>query len=589
MSKYKNYLIGALILLVGIGLGWISKPNSKSEINNHSSHSQEMNDPKVTQEKETIWTCAMHPQVRQNEPGLCPICEMDLIPLDNSLSNDDPTILQMSIEAAKLAQVQTTTVGGSVSTDRKSEIKVDGTVELDQSTINSQSTHISGRIESLNVSFEGEYIKSGQKIATIYSTDILAASQELITAGQFENRISGIKDASIQKLKNWKVSDGQIQKILSSGKPIETIDIHADHSGFVLNKKVSLGDYVKQGQSLYTVGQTNRLWLILNVYESDLGKVKVGNKVTVTTPSFGSDKFTTRVSYIEPLLDPMGRTGIIRAEIINTGNKLKPGMLLKGIISGNLSSKDISAVTVPNSAVLWTGKRSVVYVQLPDAEVPSYQYREITIGDQYENQTSVLSGLENGEIVVTHGAFAIDAAAQLNNNMSMMNKNVTMKKDEHGDHVPDYTRETPDIFKDQLDAVVQKYIELKDALVLTDPSTASVAANQVLAITDKVDMMQIKGEAHKYWMEQLEVITAHTTKIKQSTDVEEQRNQFDFLSQGVINALKAFGTRENTYYVLYCPMAKGNQGADWISMEEQIRNPYFGDKMMKCGSVKLIL
>ncbi|MEE9373174.1 MAG: efflux RND transporter periplasmic adaptor subunit [Saprospiraceae bacterium] len=588
MSTYKYYLLGIIILFVGVAIGWISKPNVHTEMQENFDHTGSKIEHSHD-DIEAIWTCSMHPQIRQNELGICPICEMDLIPLDNSLSNDDPTVLQMTETAAKLAQVETTTVGEVSMAYSTSSIKVDGTVELDESSINSQSSHLGGRIESIHVNFEGEYVKAGQKIATIYSTDLLAATQELITAAKFEDKVPGIKDASIQKLKNWKISDRQIQNIFTSGKPIETIDIYADHSGYVLNKKVSLGDYIKTGQTLYTIGKTDRLWLIMNVYESDLGKVRIGQKVTFTTPSLGETKFTANISYIEPLLNPMTRTGVIRAEIANTRKKLKPGMLLKGHIRAISSTAISTSVVVPKSAVLWTGERSVVYVQLPDTEVPSYQYREVTIGDQSGNMISILEGIENGETIVTHGAFAIDAAAQLNNNMSMMNKNVSIKKDEHDDVVPNYTEETPEDFKDQLDALVQEYISLKDALVLTDPNAATIATNELLDQTKKIDMQLLQGEAHMYWMEQLGVITAHAIKITESVDVEEQRNQFDFLSQGMISSLKAFGTRENTYYVLYCPMAKGNQGADWISAEEQIRNPYFGDKMMKCGSVKLAL
>ena len=109
-----------------------------------------------------------------------------------------------------------------------------------------------------------------------------------------------------------------------------------------------------------------------------------------------------------------------------------------------------------------------------------------------------------------------------------------------------------------------------------------------VAIND-IEMTLLKGDAHMYWMEQVNAINSHSEKIKNAEDVEVQRNQFDFLSQAMIKSIRAFGTNDKTYYVQYCPMAKDNQGADWISTEAQIKNPYFGDKMMKCGSVKLEL
>jgi len=294
MKNYKIYILGALLLIGGVAIGWLLKPAMGStSTHDHSSH--DMDDmPSTTMASnnaaEEIWTCSMHPQIRQNEPGICPICEMDLIPLDNSLSNDDPAILMMSAEAAKLAQVETTIVGQvENSSGQNTDILVEGTIEMDERSINAQAAHIGGRIESLQVNFEGEYVKAGQKIATIYSTGLLAASEELLTAVKFEDKVEGIKEASIQKLRNWKISDAQIERILSSGKPIETIDLYADHSGYVLQKKVALGDYVNQGQAL-------------------------------------------RINYIEPLLDPVSRTATVRAETSSKGNQLKPGMLLEGNI-----------------------------------------------------------------------------------------------------------------------------------------------------------------------------------------------------------------------------------------------------------------
>ena len=597
MKNYKQYIIGTLILIGGLAIGWFLKPtttDNQSEVHDHS----QMNGGEQSTTEE-IWTCSMHPQIRQNEPGICPICEMDLIPLDNSMGSDDPTILRMSKESAKLAQIETFVIGGRDSNDENSKfhdgstsIKVDGTVKLDERTIKSQTAHLSGRIETMDVTFEGQYVTKGQKIASLFSTDLLAASQELITAAQYNNRVEGIKEAAIQKLKNWKITDTQIQQILSTNNPIETITVYADHSGYVLNRKLAQGDYVKQGQALYTLGSTSRLWLIFDVFESDLTYVKKGSKVVFTTQSVPNKEFEAKVTYIDPLMNSSSRTATIRAEINNIGNQLKPGMLLKGVItSAKVTSvkSESPSVTVPNTAVLWTGERSVVFVQLPDLEVPTYKYREVEIGNRSGGYTTIVSGLKNGEEIVTHGAFAVDAAAQLNNNMSMMNKNVKVKKDEQSDVVPSYTLDTPKEFKAQLEQSIIKYIDVKNALVDTDQSTASLTAGIFSTSLKEIDMSLLKGDAHMYWMEQLKALDSHAEKIASSEDVEDQRNQFDFLSQAIINAIKAFGTDEKTYYLQHCPMADDNQGADWISAEQQIRNPYFGDKMMKCGSVKLEL
>ena len=594
MKKYLNIIVPIITLIVGLLLGFYVVKTSTNQDFDASSNQQI--DKSASQEIET-WTCSMHPQIRQNEAGICPICEMDLIPLDNSIQNDDPTMLRMSKESAKLAQIETFVVGGSDQQIDKSanqiiELKVDGTIELDERTIKSQTAHLSGRIETMAITFEGQYVTKGQQIASLFSTELLAASQELLTAAQYDDRVDGLQDAATQKLKNWKITDNQIQQILSTGNPIEMITIYADHSGYILSRKLAQGDYVKQGQALYTTASTSSVWLIFDVFESDLAEVKKGSKVLFTTPSIPNKEFKTKVTYINPILNSSTRTAKVRAEIYNSGNLLKPGMLLNGVITSTKLSAGKNAgnpVTVPNTAVLWTGSRSVVFVQVPDVEVPTYQYREVEIGTRSSKYTTLVSGLNDGEEVVTHGAFAVDAASQLNNNMSMMNKNVKVKTDDQGESGPTFLDETPSEFKAQLDQSIIKYLDLKNALVDTDQGNASQTAVVFKKSLKEVDMSLLKGDAHMYWMDQLKALDSHAEKIVDDKDVEAQRNQFDFLSQAMINAVKAFGTDEKTYYVQYCPMANDNQGADWLSLEKEIRNPYFGDKMMKCGSVKLEL
>jgi len=201
----------------------------------------------------------------------------------------------------------------------------------------------------------------------------------------------------------------------------------------------------------------------------------------------------------------------------------------------------------------------------------------------------VLDGLEVGEEVVTYGSFTIDAAAQLNNQASMMNRNIQVKNENSLTMLPDYTETTPLQFKEQLADVSTAYILLKDALVATDSKQAINASEKLEEMISKVDMSLIKSDAHLYWMQQLEAIQGHNKKVNFSKSIEEQRNQFDFLSQALIKAVKVFGIPKDTLYIQHCPMANNNEGADWISDEEEIRNPYFGDKMMSCGLVKVTI
>lgn len=306
-----------------------------------------------------------------------------------------------------------------------------------------------------------------------------------------------------------------------------------------------------------------------------------------TTSSLPGRTFTASISFIDPLIDAGTRVATARAEIANPGGVLKPEMFVRGQVMPTRKTTT-EQLSIPRSAVLWTGKRSVVYVEIPDTEVPSYQYREVSLGDRLGDRYIIAEGLQAGEKVVVNGAFVIDAAAQLNNQASMMNKKVLVSGRESGSMavmVPDYQRQAPVAFKEQIGDLALAYLSLKDDFVQTDPTAVRTAAQAFLKKLDQVDMKLLKGEAYHYWMEQLQALSAHAGNLPDLTDIEEQRRQFDFLSQAMIHTVKAFGAAGKALYVQHCPMAFDNAGADWISDEETIRNPYFGDKMMKCGTV----
>ncbi len=560
----------------GLAIGYfvLNKPTTPSS-EQHDLNSVEMK----SVEEEQIWTCSMHPQVRQNEPGLCPICEMDLIPLEANTSND-PLVLQMTKEAIKLASIQTTFVGQSESSGGKT-IRMTGKVQADERLASSQVAHVPGRIEKLYVTYTGEQVVKGQKLADLYSPDLISAQRELLEALKLSDLNPGLVDAARNKLRFWKIGDQEIKAVEKSGIVQETFPLHADETGIVTNRKVSVGDYVRQGESIFEMMNLNKVWVLFDAYEEDLASIKIGDKIEFTTPSIPQRKFSTRITFIDPVINPNTRVASLRTEVSNTSGKLKPEMLVYGTLTQYKSSKN--QLTVPKSAVMWTGTRSVVYIKLPDMAIPSFQYREIEIGEALGNSYQLVSGIEEGEEIVVNGSFTIDAAAQLNNQASMMNKNVMVKGMDHTEHLPDFTDSTPSEFKQQLSKVSKSYIMLKDAMVLTDAAKASEVSAGFDESLANVDMSLVKGEAHMYWMEQLKSLQSHSNQIIGLKDIEEQRKQFDFLSQILIKSIKVFGTDADTFFVQHCPMAFDNKGADWISTETEIRNPYFGDKMMKCG------
>lgn len=535
----------------------------------------------TTQADVSIWTCSMHPQIRQNEPGLCPICEMDLITLESN-SSDNPLVLEMSESAVALANIQTTVIG-STSAGIKKPITLNGRIKQDERRISSQVSHVPGRIEKLYVSFTGEEVEKGQKLAEVYSPKLITAQRELIEASKMAEN-NALLEAARNKLRYWKIPEQTIKEIETSGASREMFPVYATESGVVSKRKVSTGDHIESGGILFELINLERLWVLFEVYEKDLANIKLGQQIDFTSNSYPSKKFSSRISFIDPVIDPQTRVAKVRTDISNKGGILKPEMFVTGTLSASKNNTKTEKLSVPKSAVMWTGKKSVAYVKLKETEIPSFEYREIELGEAIGDRYMVISGLEQGDEVVSNGSFVIDAAAQLNNQASMMNRDIGIKKEAVG--LPDFSAETPSEFKSQLHNLAKSYLVIKDALVASDSELSNNAIPSFLESLENVDMSLVKDEAHMFWMEQLDILNAHIEKLSETTDIEVQRKQFEFISEALITSIKAFGLDTGKLYVQYCPMAFNNRGAAWLSNQEQIRNPYFGDKMLKCGVVK---
>lgn len=571
-------VFGALI--IGLGAGYLLFGNKQNNPATSNVHDHPTATTSVAGEDQ-IWTCSMHPNIRQNEPGDCPICGMDLIMHDETSSND-PLILEMTQEAVKLANIETTVIGATGTFEKS--FTLSGVIKADERLAASQVAHIPGRIEKLFVTFTGEQVRQGQKLATLYAPELVTAQQELLEALKVQDINADLVDAARKKLAFWKIPAEQVQAIEASGQIQETFTILADASGIVTNRRVAVGDYIKQGEVLFDIVSLNRVWVLFDAYEEDLASIEVGDRIEFTTPAIPNRTFSTRITFIDPVINPTTRVASLRGELRNTGKLLKPEMFVRGKLQAQFS--DTEQLLVPKSAILWTGPRSVAYVKIPNTTIPSFQFREVNLGERVGENYLVESGLEPGEEVVTYGNFAIDAAAQLNNQVSMMNKNVLLKGADHSPSLPDFTQNTPTAFKKQLFELTQSYLALKDALVATDPTQAINSAKEMLKKLAQIDESLETNDAQRYWTEQRNALQTYGQQILALENVEAQRKQFDFISQALINAIKVFGIPNDTFYVQHCPMAFDNVGADWISDVEEIRNPYFGDQMLTCGLVQ---
>jgi Cu(I)/Ag(I) efflux system membrane fusion protein len=423
----QKIIIIAITLIVGVFLGWlVFHPSRKTEV--QPDHSTE-------DVQGTIWTCSMHPQIRMPEPGKCPICGMDLIPLVQSTSpSTDPGSIHLTPEAAQLANVLTTVVSRQRPVK---EVRLYGKVQADERLLQSQVSYVPGRLERLAVNFTGESVVKGQVLAQIYSPELINSQQELLEAAKTKQTQPAIYEAAKEKLRQWQLTDNQITAIEESGSVQNTIDVVSNTNGIVTSRRVNNGDYVSQGTVLFDVADLSKVWVMFDAYESDLQFLRKGEKISFTFQALPGEDFTANIIFIDPVIDPVTRVAKVRVETGNQSGKLKPEMFATGIVSSSLE-KFQNGIIIPHSAVLWTGKRSIVYVKQPDANEPVYKLREIELGPDLGESYVIISGLSEGEEIVTSGTFSVDAAAQLAGKPSMMNPRAEKTTEMPGMNMPNH-------------------------------------------------------------------------------------------------------------------------------------------------------
>ena len=586
MKKYRFYL-GTL--LVGLFLGWLVFGNLSNENTMHK-HIE-------IADKNERWTCSMHPQILSEAPGDCPICGMDLIPAETRAEGLLADQFKLTANAMALANIETSIVGSGKAEDN--EIQLSGKIAENEATNVVQVSYFSGRIETLAIGFIGEEVFKGQLLATMYSPELYAAQQELITALSLKDTQPALYKAVRTKLKLWKLSESQINKIEMSGKIQENFPIYATVSGTVSEKLVAEGAAIKKGQPLFKIANLETVWASFDVYENQINRFKKGQEITITTNAAPNNLYKSKVAFIDPILNTSTRTVTLRAVLPNKEGMFKPGMFVEGEIK-TINSKATEVIAIPSSAVLWTGKRSVVYIKATINE-SVFEIREITLGNKNGSTYEVLSGLKNGDEIVTNGTFTVDAAAQLQGKKSMMNKKGGIAITGHEGHVAmngsvnkdtknnSVRLEVSKEFQKQLNEVFIKYIALKDAFVKEESNNIISQSEKIGAILSKVDIKLLENkEAQTFWMSLEKQLRVAVSSILKTTAIKEQRNHFKQVSASLIEALQVFGVNEKVF-VAFCPMADSNKGAYWLSIEKKVINPYFGNKMLTCGEVKQVI
>ena len=416
---------------------------------------------------ETIWTCSMHPQIQLPESGQCPICFMDLIEVQIESSANRTSLRQISFDsrARKLAEVEVQAVKHG---NAETEIRMVGKVDYDETRVGTITSWVNGRIDKLFVDYTGSRVRRGQPMVKIYSPELITAQAELIQAsvalkrtGESGNEIirktaGRTLAASREKLRLLGLSNKQLQAIEKQGKPTDHITLTAPLSGIVIKKDVNEGMYVKTGSPIYTLADLDRVWVVLEAYESDLQAITLGQQVHFTVESYPGEAFQGEVAYIDPLVNIATRTVRVRLNVDNGAARLKPGMFVRAVSSvAAVADPENAPLLIPASAPLITGKRALVYVQLPD-QPGVYVGREVVLGARQGEFYRVQSGLSAGELVVTRGNFKIDSAIQLQARPSMMNPYFETRGDTDSSY--------PTLFVSRLDLLNHSFAELSKAV-----------------------------------------------------------------------------------------------------------------------------
>ena len=612
MTSRTHILSAGLLLVLGLVLGlWLGSGGGSGAPDNPQDHDAHVhnddsaaNGNAAANGNGTTWTCSMHPAVRSDEPGSCPICGMDLIPAAEMEEGDDEVTMVMTEAAMALANIQTTPVRVEAPTR---EVQLPGRVEVDERRITTVTAHFDGRIRDLYVDFTGAPIRAGEAMATIYSPDLISAQRELLQALKHEERSPSAVESARRKLQLWELSEEEIQRIEESGEVQDRVNLTSPVSGIVLNREVSREGYVSEGSVLFEVADLSTVWVIFEAYEEDLDWLQTGQAIAFTRRSNPGNRQEATITYIDPVINPATRTARVRAEVRNPGGRLKPDMLVHGTVSG---AGDDAKHLVPASAVLWTGPRSIVFVRVPDADTPRFEAREVTLGHRAGDQYVIEEGVEEGEEVVTHGAFRIDAEMQLADRLAMMNKEPGTgavpvhdhgdqnDHDEHDDHAdqvasdhehdlprpPDRQDETPEDFRAQLTDVLETYLRVHEALVDSDEGAARDAMRALDDAVADLDASDAPEDVRDAWQQDQREIRSHLDHLDHLEGLDYVRNEFNTISQVLAYSIQQFGV-EGPVYRQFCPMAFGEDGAYWLSREEEITNPYLPEDMLRCGEV----
>ena len=414
--------------------------------------SEQQHAASVPEQADQLWTCGMHPQVVQDHPGSCPLCGMDLTPMkgkgggggsappdgervishwvapmDPTYISDKPGKSPMGMDLVPVYEDEVGMGGGGLVTIDPvvvqnmgvrtqvvrpqtifRHLRTIGEVQVAEDEVSVVNLRFDGWVERIFVDKTGDEVRAGQRLFEIYSPELVSAQDEYLLALRSQGADSALARSARRKLELWDIGARDIDAVAGSGEAARTIAIRAPSAGFVLHKNVVEGARVKAGQDLYRIGDLASIWVEAEVYEFDAPWVALGQPAQMELSFQKGTIIEGEVAYIYPTLNPKSRTLRVRLEFDNPGVALKPGMFATVRIQYR---RQEDTLAVPTEAVIHSGERELVFVAMGQGR---FAAREITTGLVADHHlTEVLSGLDEGDVVVTSGQFLIDSESQL--------------------------------------------------------------------------------------------------------------------------------------------------------------------------------
>ncbi len=526
-----------------------------------------------------IYWCPMHPQVKRDRPGLCPICNMQLVEMEEEKKGREDVLVftdrQVQQSGARTEKVRTLAL--------TYEIDTTGRVDVDERLIKKVSNRVKGRsrIERLHVNFTGDRVEKGAPLVTLYSPDLVTTQEEyLMVLSDSGPWARTLIEAAEVRLRRWGLTGEQIEGIKKRGRPIEEVTIHSPISGTVMERLVAEGQYVEEGQDLLELADLSRVWIYGDVYEYEIPFIRTGMAVEVSPEGIPGRTIRGRIDFIDPVVQSESRTVRVRFEVDNPEGLLRPGMYARVRMKTGMEK----VLAVPASAVLLTGRRAVVIVSEGKGLM---RPQEVKLGrkwlhavdgekkknsflDDDERYHEVLSGLKEGQEVVVAGNFLIAAEAGFQGVLKKM-----LPPEEEKKETEKLSKELEASFA----RILESYEKIRKALAGDDTGPVGDIAKHLSEDIKKT--IAISGGDFKEALEELLNLTKGLSRGPE--DIKEVRTLFSSMSRIVISLAGRYGLPPGVeLHPFVCPMAGGYGG--WLQKGADVENPYLGQKMPGCGN-----